>query len=67
MSEEGEEWEESRKGIMSEKEGNIPALSGEGIVDPVGSPEEEGNLDTPVPEPHTITSYSSPSPFLAQV
>ena len=51
-SEEGEEREEARKGIMSEKEVNTPYLSGEGI------PEEEDKLNTPVTVPHTIPSYS---------
>ena len=52
---------------MSEKEVNTPALSGEGIMDSVGSPEEEVKLNTPVPSPHIIPSSSSSPPFLPQV
>ena len=40
VSEEGEETEEARKKIMSEKEGNTPYLSGERIMDSVESTEE---------------------------
>ena len=44
---------------MSEKEGNTPALSGEVIMESFGSPEEEVKLNTHVPVPHIIPSYSS--------
>ena len=40
MSEEGEEREESRKFVTLEKEGKISDLSGEGIMESVGSTEE---------------------------
>ena len=45
---------------MTEKEGNTPVLSGELIMNPVGSHEEEGKLSIPVPEHHTTTSSYSP-------
>ena len=52
---------------MSEKEGNTPALYGEGIMESVVSPEEEFKLNTPVPLPHIIpSSYLSP-PFFPRV
>ena len=36
-------------------------------MESVGIPEEEVNLNTPVPAPHNIPSSSSSPPFLAQV
>ena len=33
----------------------------------VGITEEEGKFNKPVPEPHILTSSSSPPPFLAHV
>ena len=36
-------------------------------MDSVGSPEEEGNLNTPLPTPYTINSYYSYPTFLEQV
>ena len=39
---------------MSEMEGNNVALSGERIMESVGSYEEEVKLNTPVPAPHII-------------
>ena len=67
MSEEGEGTEGARKVVVSEKEGNVPDLSGEGIMESVGSPEEEVKLITPVPAPHIIPSYFSSRPFFSQV
>ena len=55
MSEEGEGTEEARKDVVLEKEGNTPVLSGEVIMESVGSPEEEVKLNTPVPITHIIT------------
>ena len=46
-----------RKKLTSEKEGNIPDLSAEVIMESVGSPEEEVKFNTPVPAPHIITYY----------
>ena len=40
MSEEGDVMEEARKVVVSEKEGNTADLSGERIMDSVGSPEK---------------------------
>ena len=40
MSEEGEETDEARKFVVSEKEVNTTDLSREGIMDSAGSPEE---------------------------
>ena len=51
---------------MSEKEGNTLVLSGERILELVGSPEEEVQLNTPVPAPHIISSSSSPPSFFPQ-
>ena len=39
MSEQGEGTEEARKVVVLEKEGNTPELSGEIIMESVGSPE----------------------------
>ena len=36
-------------------------------MESVGSTEEEGEFNTPVPAPHIIPSSSSSPPFLAQV
>ena len=36
-------------------------------MESVESPEEEGKLNTPVPEPHIIPSYSYSPPLLAHV
>ena len=67
MSEEGQGTEEVRKFVVSEKEGNTPVLSREGIMESVGSTEEEVNFHIPVPSHHIITSdFSSPN-FLPQV
>ena len=55
--------EEAINVVVSEKEGNTAALSGELIMESVGSPEEEFKLNTPVPSPHIICSYYS-SPHL---
>ena len=52
---------------MSEKEGNIAALSGEVIMESVGSPEEEVKFNTLVPAPYITLSYSSYPPFFPQV
>ena len=49
------------------KEGSAPYLSGEGIMESVGSPEEEVNFNTPLSAPHTITYYSVYPIFLEQV
>ena len=62
VSEEGERTEETRKVVASEKEGNIPDLSVEGIMESVGSPGEEGKLKTPVPVLHITPSYYHPPP-----
>ena len=67
MSEEGKGTDEAIKVFVSEKEGNTPDLSGGGIMNPVGSNEEEGNLNSPIPAPHPITHSSSTPLFLAQV
>ena len=42
--------------FVLEKGGNTPDSSGEGIMEPVGSPKEEVNFNTPIPEPHIIPS-----------
>ena len=54
MSEDGGGVEEARKFVVSEKEGNTADLSGDRIMESVESPEEEVNLNTPVPVPHII-------------
>ena len=51
--------EEKRKVFVSEREGNTPALSGEVIMESVGSPQEEVKLnnDTSLDAckvPHTL-------------
>ena len=51
---------------MPEKEGNTLVLSGERILELVGIPEEEVQLNTPVPAPHIISSSSSSPSFLPQ-
>ena len=51
MSGEVEGTEETRK-VFLEKEGNNAALSGEVIMESVGSPEEEFKFNTPVPVTH---------------
>ena len=56
------------KALCRKKEGNAPFLSVKVTMESVGIIEEEGNLNAPVPAPHTISSYSySYPPFLAQV
>ena len=67
MSEEGEGKSKEIKVVMLEKEGNIIALSGEVIMESVGSPEEEVKLNIPIPAPHIIPSSSSSPPFFSQV
>ena len=54
MSGEGEGMEEARKVFILENEGNTADLSGDRIMESVESPEEEVNLNTPVPVPHII-------------
>ena len=61
MSEEGDGTEGVIKVVSSEKEGNTPALSGEEIMESVGSPEEEVKLNTPVPAPHLNICKGPPS------
>ena len=59
--------EETGKNFVSENEVNTSALSGDVIMESVGSPEDEGKFNTPVPEHHIIPiSYSSP-PFFPQI
>ena len=67
MSGGGEGTEEVRKLVVSENEGNTAALSGEVIMDSVGSPEEEFKLNTAVPAPHILTSSSSHPTLFTQV
>ena len=67
MSVEGEVTEEARKVVVLENEGNTAALSGEVIMESVGSPEAEIKLNTPIHAPHTIPSYLSYPPFFPQV
>ena len=67
MSEEGEGTGEARKVVVSEKEGNTVAFSGEVIMESVGSPKAEIKLNTPISAPHTIPSSSSYPPFFPQV
>ena len=67
VSEEGEGMEEAIKVVVSEKWGITPYLSGEGIMESVGIPEEEVKLNIPVTAPHIITSSYYPPPFLPQV
>ena len=67
MSGEGEVTEDASKFFMSEKEGNTAALSGEVIMESVGSHEEEFNLNTPVTEPCIVNFSSSYPPFFLQV
>ena len=55
------------KVVMSEMEGNTAALSGEGVMESVGSPKEEVNLNTPVPAPYIIPSSSLYHLFFPQV
>ena len=50
---------------MLENDGNAQYLSEERIMESVGSPEEEGTFNTPMPEPHTILS-SSLSPLFSK-
>ena len=50
----GEGTEDERKVVALQKEGNIAALSGDVIMDSVGSPEEEVKLNNPVPSDHII-------------
>ena len=52
---------------MSEKEGNTTALSGEVLMESVGSPEEEFKLNTPVHLSLISPSYSSSPTLLTQV
>ena len=44
--------EEARNFVVSEKEENIAALSGDVIMQSVGIPKEELKLNKPVPAPH---------------
>ena len=67
MAEEGKGTEEDRKVVMPEKEGNNPYLYGEGIMESVGSPEEEVKFNTPVPAPHIIHFASFSPSFFPQV
>ena len=60
MSGEGEATEEARKVVVSENEGNTAYLSGEVIMDSVGSPEEEVKLNTPIPATHLHICKSPP-------
>ena len=46
---------------MYKNEVYAPSLCGEVSMDSVGSPEEEGKLNTPVSEIHTINYYPSPN------
>ena len=48
--------EDARKFVVSEKEGNTEALSGEVIMDSFESPEEEVELNNPVLVIHIIIS-----------
>ena len=67
MSGEGKGTEEAIKIVVSEKEGNTAALSGEVIMESVGSTEEEVKFNNPLPEPYIIYyCYSSPT-FFPQV
>ena len=52
MPGEGEETEEARQFFVSENEGNTADLSGEVIMESVGSTEEEVKLNTSVPVPN---------------
>ena len=46
------------KVVVSGNEGKTTVLSGEMVMELVGSPEEEFKLNTTIPEPHIITYYS---------
>ena len=61
VSGEGEGTYEARKVVVSEKEGNTTALSGEVIMESVGSPEEEVKFNTTVPAPHLNICKAPPS------
>ena len=67
MSEEGGVTKELRKVVVSEKDVNTAALSGELIMESVGSPEEEVKFNTPVSAPFIIPSYYSCPPLFTQV
>ena len=58
MSEEVEVEDEARKVFISEKKGNTPDLSGQLIMESVGSFEGEVKFNTPVTAPHIIPSSS---------
>ena len=53
--------EETGKVVVSEKEGNTAALSGEVVMESVGGPEEEVKSNTPVPAPHLNICKGPPS------
>ena len=59
--------EEARKFVVKEKEGNTTALSGEVIMESFRSPEEEVELNNPVPYSHIIPSYNLSSFFSLHV
>ena len=59
--------DKARKVVTSEKEGNTPYLSGEGIIESVGNPAEEVNLNTLVHASHTIPYSSSSPPLLVHI
>ena len=61
MSEEGEGTEEARKVVVSENEGNAAALSGELIIESVGSSEEEVKLNKHIPQPYFNIFKGPPS------
>ena len=64
MRKEGRGWEgteELRNVFMSENEGNAADLSGEVILESVGSPEEEVKFNTPISSPHLNICKGPPS------
>ena len=61
VSGEGAVMEESKNVFILEKEGNTAALSGDLIMESVGSPEEEVKLNTPVPATHINSCKYPPS------
>ena len=61
MSGEWEGTEELRNVFMSENEGNAADLSGEVILESVGSPEEEVKFNTPISAPHLNICKGPPS------
>ena len=57
----GRECRRQEKFSCWKKEGNIPALSGEVIMESIGITEEEVNFNTPVSAPHIGIFKGPPS------